>query len=138
MSDSIADFPAGSALRAVRFPTTVRAVRFLGGPRLPLSFVMVVDAEQVTFVDSRDQAVLWKFPVAIVQSVSVAETRSSPPYPRVSLAIVVKVRTDVGLTELPIVPVSDDGKRSMTWSDADVAGLAKRLSDSMKLAPSVN
>ena len=135
MSDLMAPFPAGSAVRAVRFPTTVHAVRSLGGPRLPSVFAVVVDAGRMSFAGLRKQTSLWEFPVSSVQAVSVAETRSSPPYPQVALAIILRVRTGIGFTELPIVPVSDDGKRSLTWRDADVRALAMRLSDAMKITP---
>ncbi|WP_454108354.1 hypothetical protein [Leifsonia shinshuensis] len=137
MSDLMARFPAGSAVLAVRFPTTARVVRSLGGPRLPSGFAVVVDAGRLGLVGLRKQTSLWELPVSSVLAVSVAETRSSPPYPQVSLAIVLRVRTGAGFTELPIVPVSDDGKRSLTWRDADVRALAMRLSDAMKIAPDV-
>ena len=133
----MASFPAGSAVRAVRFPTTVHAVRSLGGPRLPSGFAVVVDSDRLSFVGMRKQTSLWELPVSSVQAVSVAETRSSPPYPQVALAIVLRVRTGIGFTELPIVPVSDDGKRSLTWRDADVRALAMRLADAMNIAPGV-
>lgn len=133
----MASFPAGSAVRGVRFPTTAHAVRSLGGPRLPSGFAVVVDAGLLSFVGLRKQNSLWEVPVSSVQAVSVAETRSSPPYPQVALAIVLRVRTGAGLTDLPIVPVSDDGKRSLTWRDANVRALAMRLTDAMKIAPGV-
>jgi hypothetical protein len=97
----------------------------------------VVDAGRLTLIGWRKPKLLWELPVSSVQSVSVAETQSSPPYPQVALAIVLRVRTGVGFTELPIVPVSDDGKRSLTWSDAEVRTLAMRLSDAMKITPGV-
>ena len=130
-------FPSGSAVLAVRFPTTARAVRSLGGPHLPAAFAAVVDAGRLTLIGWRKPKLLWELPVSSVQSVSVAETQSSPPYPQVALAIVLRVRTGVGFTELPIVPVSDDGKRSLTWSDAEVRTLAMLLSDAMKITPGV-
>lgn len=132
MSDWMARFPAAAAVRAVRFPTTVSAVRSLGGPRLPLGFAVVVGAGRVSFVGVRKPTSLWELPVSSVQSVTVAETRSRPPYPQTAQAIVFRVRTGAGFTELPIVPVSDDGKRSLTWRDADVRALAVRLSEAMK------
>lgn len=138
MSDLMTRFPAGSAVLAVRFPTTARAVRSLGGPRLSAAFAVVVDDGRLSFVGRRRPAQMWELPVSSVHSVSVAETRSLPPYPRVALAIVLRVQTSVGFTELPIVPMSDDGKRSLTWKDAEVRAMAMRLADAMKIAPGVS
>lgn len=138
MTDLMASFPVASAVLAVRLRTTARAVRSLGGPRLPSAFALVVNAKQLSFVEWRKQRVLWDLPVSSVQSVAVAETRSSPPYPQVALAIVLKVRTGFGSTELPIGPVSDDGKRLLTWRDGEVRALATRLSDAMRIAQSVS
>ncbi|GAA2063937.1 hypothetical protein [Leifsonia soli] len=126
MSDLTARFPPDSAVRAVRFPTTARAIRSLGGVRLPIEYAVVVDAGRVGFV-GRGGEVFWDLPASAVHAVSVGETRSSPPYPQVSLAIILEVRVDTGTTDLPIVPVSDDGKRSLTWRDEEVRALARRL-----------
>lgn len=43
-----------------------------------------------------------------------------------------------GFTELPIVPVSAEGKRSLTWRNANVRALATRLADAMKISPGVS
>ncbi|MET3567995.1 hypothetical protein ABIC47_003509 [Leifsonia sp. 563] len=129
-SDPLARRPAGSAVRAVRFPTTTRAIRSLGGVRLPREYAVVVDAEHVGFV-GRGGEVLWDLPASAVNAVSVGETRSSPPFPQVALAIVLRVHTGAGTTDLPIVPVSDDGTRSLTWHDDEVRALAQRLAQAL-------
>lgn len=133
----MARFPASSGVRAVRYPTTVRAVRSLGGPRLPIGFAVVVEGDQVNFFGWRKQSPLWGLPVSSVESISVAETLSPLPWSQAALAIVLRVRTGIGFTELPIVPISDDGKRSLTWRDAEVRALAMRLSHAMTTGPGV-
>ncbi|WP_152641849.1 hypothetical protein [Microbacterium hydrocarbonoxydans] len=138
MSDLMTRFPAGAAVRAIRFPTTVQAVESLGGPRMPLAFVVAVESGKVAFIGWRKSSLLWDIPVSNVQSISVAETRSSPPFPQVALAIVLTVQTSTGLTELPIVPVADDGEQSLTWKDREVRALAKRLSDAMATEPGIS
>ncbi|MFF1538571.1 hypothetical protein ACFVWL_00740 [Microbacterium sp. NPDC058269] len=133
MSDLAARFPIGSAVRAVRFPTTTAVLRSLGGTRLTAEFVVLVDSGQVRLIGWRRSDSLWDFPTADVVAVSCAETSTSPPYPQVGLAIVLTLRTGAGYVDLPIVPVSDDGKRSLTWQDGEVRGLAHRLSTAIEI-----
>src|SRR4051794_15186148 len=138
MSELLTLFPDSSAVRAMRFPTTKQALKAFGIRHLPVAYVVAVQAGKVRLIGQRRQELVWEIPVSSVEAISVRETRSSPPYPRVELAIVLSVRSGYGTRDIPIVPVSDDGKRSLTWKDTEVQALARRLSDSIDGEPGVS
>ncbi|MGO4593805.1 hypothetical protein AB4Z18_08275 [Leifsonia sp. 2TAF2] len=138
MSELLRLFPDSSAVRAVRFPTTKQALKSFGVRHLPIAYVVAVQAGKVRLIGQRRQDLVWETPVSSVEAISVCETRSHPPYPQVELAIVLSVRGGYGTTDIPIVPVSDDGKRSLTWKDTEVRALARRLSESIKGEPGVS
>jgi len=48
------------------------------------------------------------------------------------LAIVFTVTTTGELVELPVVPISDDGRRSLTWKESEVRALARRLDSAIR------
>lgn len=122
---------AGEAVvRAVRFPTTVRGLSRLGVPRayfMPAGFVVLVDKGRVTLHGRTRGKAILSMPASAVSDVGVRESRSSPLYQQVALAIVLTVKTGAADVELPIVPISDDGSRSLTGNVEEVRMLADRL-----------
>ncbi|MGO4535638.1 hypothetical protein [Leifsonia sp. 2MCAF36] len=130
MSDNSPSQSIDALVRAVRFPTTVRALASLGMPMaafMPLGFSLAVGSGRVLFTGRRKRAVFFELPASSVRNVAVDESRSRPPYPQIALAIVLTVETGGADVNLPIVPTSDDGRKSLTWSDAQVRRLAQRV-----------
>lgn len=110
-------------IRAVRFPTTVRGLSALEVPRAfltPRGFVVRVDQGRLTLQGRTRGNPLLSMPATAVSGVSVRESRSGPPFSQVALAIVLNVKTGGADVELPIVPITDDGTRSLTWNDKEV------------------
>src|SRR3954469_7962370 len=127
MTDVSAPHADRAVVRAVRFPTTVKALAALGVSTavfMPLAFVIVAAAGRIVLRGLRRGDEMVSIPASSVRSVWVGESRSQPPFPQVALAILVTVTTDGDDVDLPIVPVSADGKRSLTWNDAEVRELA--------------
>ncbi|RDV46566.1 hypothetical protein DOE76_00465 [Leifsonia sp. ku-ls] len=123
-----------AVLRAVRHPSTATAVRRLGGS-LPLTaFALWVSVDQGAFVLSgRSGRPFLAVPASDVRSIGVGEVRSRPPMPVTALAVIVTVNRPEGEVLLPIVPVGDDGRRVLTWRDAEVRSSADRLRRALAL-----
>ena len=133
MLDNAAGLPNAAVVRAVRFPSTARALASISGAWLPWSYAVVADANRLRIVSWRRSDVVLDLPASSIQEVVVGETATHWYQRRVALAIILTVRTGNSPLRLPIVPVSDDGKRSLVWQDAEVRALARRLTDVLAL-----
>jgi hypothetical protein len=121
-------------LRAVRHPSTATAVRRLGGSLPIAAFALWVSVDQGALVASgRSGRPFLAVPASDVRSIGVGEVRSRPPMPVTALAVIVTVNRPEGEVLLPIVPVGDDGRRVLTWRDAEVRSSADRLRRALAL-----
>jgi hypothetical protein len=100
---------------------------------MPWGYVVVVRAGRLQLVSQRKSTVFMDVATSDIESIFVAETSSTPPWPQVTLGIILQIRSNLGSVELPVVPISEDGKRLLTWNDAEVGRLADRIRRAIEL-----
>ncbi|MFF2051631.1 hypothetical protein ACFVU2_08520 [Leifsonia sp. NPDC058194] len=122
-------------VHAVRFSNTVRALRRLGvryALGLPFTFLILADGERFTLVPREGDEPFAAFDASRIGPITVAERRERGLHPQVALALIVPVSTARGVVELPVVPIGDDGRRSLLWHDAEVRALANRITTALR------
>lgn len=120
---------------AVRFESTVRALRLLGvgaGDPLPWDYEVFADHTSMRLVGRR-QGTFFEAAASAVSSIAVAETSSGVPSRQIELALIVSIGLRETIAELPIVPFSPQTGRTLKWHDAEARALAHRLAVALGL-----
>jgi hypothetical protein len=122
------DGQSAPAMRAVRFDSTVRALRQLGlgaGDPVPWGYEVFADPEHLRLVGPR-RGIFFELAPAITE-VTVGETASGLPFRQVELALILTVAVGDAIFQLPIVPLSSDGQHTLKWHGSEAHALADRL-----------
>ena len=118
-----------TTMRAMRFPNPVRAPRPLhirGAMRLPWVLLVEASPERPRILGANRMVMCAEFDSTLIGPLTVQGVTSPGRGPRTALAVVVPVRTDRRVVDVPLVPIGRR-TRSLTWRDSDVASLAVRL-----------
>lgn len=135
MSDHETSAPGTAPARvsAVAFPSTDRGLRRLGScfstTYMHLYFFVTADRMRFELIGRRSSEPFAIIPVETVRSIGVGETESGSWNREVTLVVFLNVDSPKGVIKLPIVPTGDDDWRRLTWQDAAVRSLAKRLAE---------
>jgi hypothetical protein len=127
--------PAEPLFHAVRFESTVRALRLMGlgaGDPVPRDYEVFADHARMRLVGRR-QGTFFEAAASAVSSIAVAETSSGIPSRQVELALVVSIGLRGTIAQLPIVPFSPHTGRTLKWHDAEARALAHRLAVALGL-----
>lgn len=121
-------------IRASSFPSTDSALAQLaafGASSRFYEYTLEHDDAHLRLVTRKRGEIVVELPRERLREITVAETQSSVLHPVWALAIIITVDRERGDVALPIVPLSADGKRQLTWNDDKVWQLASELSEQL-------
>lgn len=121
-------------IRAISFPSTDSALAQLaafGASSRVYEYSLELDDAHLRLVTRKHGETVVELPRERLREITVAETWSGVLYAVWALAIVITVERERGAVALPIVPLSADGKRQLTWNDDEVWHLARGLAEQL-------